>query len=104
MSGRTFVLVVVDRGTGEFTVEGPMSDDWPWGSAVLDAQKAGRNVHCFSLGDVSPDTAAIEWQERHFDTRVAAGSIVCPTLGEAACSDGPLLPSTILKITDAATD
>jgi hypothetical protein len=27
MSKRQFVLVVVGRDTGEFTVEGPMSDD-----------------------------------------------------------------------------
>jgi hypothetical protein len=29
MSGRSFVLVVVDHDSGEFTVEGPMSDDRP---------------------------------------------------------------------------
>ena len=35
MSKRQFVLVVVDRDTGEFTVEGPMSDDRLWNSAVV---------------------------------------------------------------------
>jgi hypothetical protein len=76
MAGRTFVLVVVDRDTGEFTVEGPVSDDRPWNRAVVEAQKAGRNVRCFSLGDMTPDAAAAEWQTAHGDRRVAAGSIV----------------------------
>jgi hypothetical protein len=37
MTQRQFVLVVVDRDTTEFTVEGPMSDDRPWNSAVVNA-------------------------------------------------------------------
>ena len=44
MTKRQFVLVVVDRSTGEFTVEGPMSDDRLWNSAVVNAQK-GRPQH-----------------------------------------------------------
>jgi hypothetical protein len=35
MTKRQFVLVVVDRDTGEFTVEGPMGDDRLWNSAVV---------------------------------------------------------------------
>ena len=56
MTQRQFVLVVVDRDTGEFTIEGPMSDDRPWNSAVGDKQLfdfylsaflgAGRTVDC----------------------------------------------------------
>ena len=38
MTKRQFVLVVVDRDTSEFTVEGPMSDDRLWNSAVVNAQ------------------------------------------------------------------
>ena len=34
MTQRKFVLIVVDRDAGEFTVEGPISDDRPWNSAV----------------------------------------------------------------------
>jgi hypothetical protein len=74
MPGRTFVLVIVDRDSGEFTVEGPMSDDRPWNRAVVDAQKSGRNVRCFGLGDMIPDAAAAEWQAAHGGQRVAAGS------------------------------
>jgi hypothetical protein len=80
MAGRTFVLVLVDRDAGEFTVEGPMSDDRPWMRAVVDAQKAGRNVRCFGLGDMIPDAAAAEWRTTHGGQRVAAGSIVVPAV------------------------
>ena len=62
MMYRSFVLVVVDRDTGEFTIEGPMNDDRPWNSAVVKAQKAGRNLRCFGMGDQSPDAAAAEWR------------------------------------------
>jgi hypothetical protein len=78
MAGRTFVLVVVDRDAGEFTVEGPMSDDRPWNKAVVDAQKAGRNVRCFGMGDMPPEAAATEWRTANGGQRIAAGSIVAP--------------------------
>src|SRR5258707_6904607 len=54
MKKRQFVLVVLDRDTGEFTVEGPMSDDRLWNSAVVNAQRVGRNIRCFSMGDIAP--------------------------------------------------
>ena len=80
MSGRTFVLIVVDRDTREFSVEGPMNDDRPWNKAVVDAQRIGRNIRCFSMGDLMPDVAAEEWWGTHGGQRVAAGSIVTPGL------------------------
>lgn len=80
MSARTFVLVVVDRDSGEFAIEGPMTDDRPWNSAVVHAQKFGRNIRCFSMGDLAADIAAIEWQTARGGRRVAAGSIVSPKL------------------------
>ena len=79
MSGRTFVLVVVDRDAGEFTVEGPMSDDRPWNSAAVNAQKAGRNIRCFSVGNMKVDAAASEWEAMQGGRRVTAGSILTPT-------------------------
>jgi hypothetical protein len=78
VAGRTFVLIVVDRDTGEFSVEGPMDDDRPWNSAAVNAQKVGRNIRCFAMGDISPDAAAAEWQAAHGSIRTAAGSIVVP--------------------------
>jgi hypothetical protein len=77
--GRSFVLIVLDRDTGEFTVEGPMSDDRAWNKAVVNAQQVGRNIRCFGMGDMAPDAAAAEWQAAHGGTRVAAGSIVTPS-------------------------
>ena len=76
MTKRQFVLVVVDRDTGEFTVEGPMSDDRLWNSAVVDAQRVGRNIRCFSIGDIAPDVAATEWHSSYGGCRIASGSIV----------------------------
>ena len=78
MPTRQFVLVVLDRDTGEFTIEGPMIDDRPWNVAVVEAQRTGRNLRCFGMGDLSPDAAAAEWQARHGGIRLAAGSIVWP--------------------------
>jgi hypothetical protein len=60
MTQRQFVLVVVDRDTGEFTVEGPMRDDRTWNSAVVDAKNRDRNIRCFSMGDLAPEIAAVE--------------------------------------------
>src|SRR4051812_12702920 len=62
MAQRQFLLIVVDRDTGEFTVEGPMSDDRPWNTAVVNAQKVGRNIRCFGMGDLTPEIAAGEWR------------------------------------------
>ncbi len=76
MTQRQFVLIVVDRDTDEFTVEGPMSDDRLWNRAVVDAQKVGRNIRCFGMGDLAPDIAATEWRSSHGGRRIAVGSIV----------------------------
>lgn len=82
MAGRKFVLVVVDRDTGEFGVEGPMNDDRPWNRAVVEGQRFGRNLRCYAMGDQTPDAAAGEWQSIYGGRRVAPGSIVLPqTIG-----------------------
>jgi hypothetical protein len=79
MTQRKFVLIVVDRDAGEFTVEGPISDDRPWNSAVVSAQKIGRNIRCFGMGDIAANVAAAEWQASSGGRRLAAGSIVWPS-------------------------
>ena len=76
MKKRQFVLVVVDRDTGEFTVEGPLSDDRLWNSAVVNAQRVGRNIRCFSMGEIPPDVAATEWHSSYGGRRIGSGSIV----------------------------
>ena len=62
MPGRSFVLVVIDREAREFSVEGPMTDDRSWNKSVVDAQRVGRNIRCFSMGVIPPDDAAAVWQ------------------------------------------
>jgi hypothetical protein len=76
MTQRQFVLVVVDRDTEEFTVEGPMGDDRPWNHAVVNAQKVGRNLRCFGMGDLAPDVAPAEWRSSHGGHRIAPGLTV----------------------------
>ncbi len=78
MTQRNFVLIVLDRDAREFTVEGPMSDERPWYRAVVNAQNVGRNLRCFSMGDLAPDAAAAEWQSSYGGRRLASGSIVWP--------------------------
>jgi hypothetical protein len=85
MSERKFVLIIVDRDTGEFTIEGPMTDDRAWNKAVVNAQAEGRNIRCFGMGDLLPDAAAAEWQALSSGAkRIAAGSIVTPQNVEEA--------------------
>jgi hypothetical protein len=79
MTQRQFVLIVVDRDAREFTVEGPMGDDRSWNSAVVSAQRAGRNIRCFSMGDLARDIAAAEWESASGGRRLASGSIVQAT-------------------------
>jgi hypothetical protein len=57
-------------------VEGPMTDDRRWNSAVVDAQRVSRNIRCFGMGDIAPDAAAAEWRSSHGGRRIASGSIV----------------------------
>ena len=79
MSAREFVLLVMDRDTGEFTIEGPMTDDRSWNKAIANAQVKGRKISCFGMGDLSPDAAATEWLSLcNGARRLAAGSIVTP--------------------------
>lgn len=74
-----FFLVVVDQDRDEFTVEGPMTDDTAWTSAVYDAQQSGRNVRCSSgPPDQTRDEAIAEWQKYYSHNLVEAGSIVRP--------------------------
>ena len=51
-----------------------MRDDRPWNRAIVDAQRIGRNVRCFQMGNLAPDAAA-EWQSNHGGRRVAAGAL-----------------------------
>lgn len=45
---RSFFLVVVDEDKKVFNVVGPITDDRGWNKRIVDAQKQGRNVGCFT--------------------------------------------------------
>ncbi len=75
-----FVLIVTDRDAKTFSVEGPMTDDTPWNTAVCAAQDARRQVNCHTLGDdarSNVERAAQVYRASYPEmTRVPAGSIV----------------------------
>jgi hypothetical protein len=41
---KPFFLILRDDNAGTFSVEGPMTDDRPWISQIVTAQRAGRKV------------------------------------------------------------
>ncbi len=73
-----FCLVVVDRDQKTFSVEGPMTDDTRWVSAVSRVQEAGREVNCSSSNTVNLDQVAAEYAATYGFLRVAQGTIVKP--------------------------
>jgi uncharacterized OB-fold protein len=48
---KPFYLIVVDEDQRLFNVIGPMADDRPWNDRVVNAQKTGRLVRCFTPPD-----------------------------------------------------
>jgi hypothetical protein len=69
-------VVAVAAGGLRGEVREYMSDDHPWNKAVVNAQKVGRKIRCFSMGDMDLEAAAVEWQKTSHGRRVAARSIV----------------------------
>jgi hypothetical protein len=43
-----FLLVVVDEDKKVFNIVGPITDDTEWNVKIVELQKSGRNVRCFS--------------------------------------------------------
>jgi hypothetical protein len=74
-----FFLVVVDRNQKTFSVEGPMTDDTRWNSAVCRAQEAGREVNCFTSHTANCEQAAAEYAAEYGFRRVNHGTIVKPS-------------------------
>jgi hypothetical protein len=72
-----FYLVIADHRLGLFSVEGPMTDDQPWASAVRRARDSGRRV---ASGPTGPDRDALaaEFQRTYRFGGVPPGSIVRP--------------------------
>jgi hypothetical protein len=70
--GAPFYMIIIDKDNGTFSVEGPMTDDKHWNHAVVVAQKAGRQVRCFTASGFSAEDATRNWLER------IPGSKCCP--------------------------
>ena len=72
-----FFLIIIDHDRGFFSVEGPMTDDQPWQSAVRRARDRNRQIAC---GPAGPDRDAltVEFQEAYKLAGVPPGSIVRP--------------------------
>jgi hypothetical protein len=70
-----FFLIVADRDQGVFSVEGPMTDDTQWNSAVCRAQETGRQVNCYSAGN-DRQVAITEYRQAYGLRLVDPGSIV----------------------------
>jgi hypothetical protein len=49
-----FLLVISDHDRGLFSVEGPMTGDRPWQSAVRRARDGRQQVGCGNLAAVGP--------------------------------------------------
>jgi hypothetical protein len=74
-----FYLYVVDHDKGEFSVEGPMTDDTPWINGVVAVQKANRQVNCCTASGSETREAAIKaWQAEYPHKLVPRGYIVSP--------------------------
>ena len=69
-----FMLAIVDNDHKTYSVEGPMTDDTPWNSAVCRAQDEGRQVRCCTvpLGHDVGDELGRRME------KVPSGSIVRP--------------------------
>jgi hypothetical protein len=76
----TFLLLVTDKDTGRFTIEGPMTDDQSWVSEILRAQKAGRRLTCRGLDGDNDELAAAACRSEEIAGRTwwPPGSIICP--------------------------
>jgi hypothetical protein len=72
----SFYLIVTDRDTETFSVEGPMTDDRQWNHAVVVAQKSGRRVISSMANGSSAEDVARDWLQRHSGKQVPPGDIV----------------------------
>jgi hypothetical protein len=78
MDKSEFFLIVIDEDRKYFTVEGPVTDDQPWNSAIASAKREGRRIRCCNIGSTSRAHAIAEWQRHygHFYRFVESGRIV----------------------------
>ena len=60
---RHFYLIVADHDRGAFSVEGPMTDDHPWGSATRYARDHERRI-AFGLAGLDRDALKLLLEHR----------------------------------------
>ena len=61
MTQKPFFLVLRDDTANTFSVEGPMTDDRPWVSQIVTAQRAGRNVRCVVANEATREACIKTW-------------------------------------------
>jgi len=74
--GTSFYLIVTDRDSETFSVEGPMTDDRQWNHAVVVAQKSGRQVRSTMANGSSAENVARDWLQWYSGKQVPPGEIV----------------------------
>ena len=60
------LLYIVDYDKQIFNIIGPLKDDTLWNKKVIEAQKAGRDVRCFS----GPDNEDREYGAREYSKQM----------------------------------
>ena len=73
-----FLLVIKDEDAKVFSVVGPMKDDTSWTKRVVAAQKAGREVRCFTAGSVDRDEIVAGMKAQFGYVEVGAVSLPPP--------------------------
>jgi hypothetical protein len=58
---KPFFLILMDDNARTFSVEGPMTDDRPWISQVVTAQRAGRKVRCVVATGATREECIRKW-------------------------------------------
>ena len=81
MARERFFLIVRDDDKRAFSVEGPMTDDTDWTTAVVREQSKGRQVRC-SVVPGARDLAQLKASYAKQETliNVPAGSILLPSI------------------------
>jgi hypothetical protein len=58
---KPFFLILMDENARTFSVEGPMTDDRPWISQIVTAQRAGRKVRCVVATGATREQCIKNW-------------------------------------------
>lgn len=70
-------LIIVDEDRKKYAFTGVIIDDSPWNVRVVEEQKKGRNIRCFSH-EPSNDHKLREWESREDVTLTSIEDILSP--------------------------